>query len=280
MSLIIIILAALCVGHFAYWAIESLTTKAQWNPKVERIFKPFLLQLIVGITWMGIYFAHNDFTHFLLYAGFSLCLIIILWTDMLESTISDLVIIAGSIFCLSLRSYLGQGIDAVVGGLLAAFTVGVIFFIGNHFYKGNANELDIPSDKSVAPVTAPAAPAVTFAVCIHSLLPGGLAHSFYLLIYVIADYPAIQLLLFAVSSVTLFLIWRNRPKQAIPETEEKTADEMPAVGDGDITLFILIGIVFGSKAFLAIFIMTMFIHASFGAAFLLFQARGKTSKHR
>lgn len=262
---LLISLLSLAAGYLAHKWITILTSLR--NPFINRFFKIYVIQLCCLLTWLSIYFNHGINGFFFLYAGFSLFLIIILWTDMLECSINDSVIKIGIIYCLCLQFYLGQGLFAIFSGLLVGISIGILYFVLNNIVFRPGDQLDQEETESEMPGSLPFAPALILAVCIHALLPNGLTLPLLTMIQYIQESTYIKFGIVIICIVILIVVLVNIMHQ---RQNKEIAGKMPAIGDGDITMSIFLSVNLGALDFVAVFWLSMVLHSIIGSGIRFF----------
>lgn len=263
MMYFIVTAASLIMGYSAYYFVNKIIEEMPNNALSKRFFTPIILQIICIISFNVIYTVFGISGQFFLYAGFSFFLLILTFTDLLDSIIDDRVIILGIIYTLVIQTYLGNITFAALGALIGAIFMGALFIAGKYFFTG-ANDIDVTEvvqAQSPLAISFPLAPSITLAVIINALIPDGLYRFLLEVIYYIQTNNYAFMLVLSVVMIVLMFVWRNNK-----EYHHESTDDTPALGDGDITLAVFLGTVLGWQSLIAVLWLGMVIHSVFGVA--------------
>lgn len=199
----------------------------------------------------------------LFYLGFLFWLTILFFTDLIESTVSDYVVCAGTIYSLSWQIYNGQLATALWGGA-TGLLLGIFIFISGQWlcltskHSNQETSIDRNGEESLEMDT-------TYHPFVPFLYAGVLGHlysGFQLPSILLSwqtklnQYPLINIVLLIGSCCLLLYLFYRRCKQNTDENPEQYSEneeeKTVAFGDGDVTTFILIGVTFGWQALFSI----------------------------
>lgn len=205
----------------------------------------------------------------LLYSGFAVFLIKLIYDDYSKKIVDDKIIFAGTVYIFFIQILLDKFIFSVTGIITAAIVSFLFYYFGNHYFSLiPVDTEDKLQHKNIA-IVPPFMPSLAIAVLIHSSIPQGLAQLLLHFAEFIDKNAILSLLVIIFSLIGLFFIHKNRDVYFLEsEIENKN---MVAFGDGDITAAIFLGAMFGYADFLAIFWMGKVIHSMIGFALLLKQ---------
>lgn len=258
-NLILSIIAGLCCGHFVCYCVrvsidsEVLPASLKW-----------IAGLICSITFSLIYLHQGFNIDFVVFSVFAVFIVILLISDLLAEIVDDRIVLAGVLLLFPFLVYMGKTTDAILGAIVGFLVSGAVYFIANvHFNRGHEHgrKADV-GEAGFGQFKLAFVPALAAAVALHALLPEGLPAALIKLFVFLQDF---NFAIAALSGVSLVWLWKKRKTTQSSETfssDSESSDQ--AFGGGDITISVLIGMVVGWQAIIAIFWMGLIIHVLFG----------------
>lgn len=259
-NLILSIIAGLCCGYCVFYCVK-VSTGSEVLPNAIK----WIAGLICSITFSLIYLYQGFNNDFLVFSIFTVCLVILIITDLIAEIVDDQMVLAGLLLLFPLLVYMEKTMDAILGACMGFLVSGVVYFVANtHFTMSREPGRKAGDDEpSFAQFKLAFVPSLAAAVAFHALLPEGLPATLVKLFVFLQGYD------FAIavfSGVSLVWLWTKRrvTQSSYEALRGDSESSEQAFGGGDITISILIGMVLGWQAIIAVFWLGLILHVLFG----------------
>lgn len=232
-----------------------------------------VLGLLMGFITCFLYTEYAFSYSFFLYSAFYFGMTYLATIDYFSQTVDDRIVIISSVICFALQYCLNMTIFALYGAISAFIISGLLYLRGRSFYR-NAGDLNENIDSNSImeePHRIPILPFLFLAVIIHSLSPKGLDGVLYQILFYLQNNFILNIMVILLGLLLLYIALKRRSRFIVYELkEDQDKTNLQGFGDGDVTISILIGIVFGWSGFLAIFWTGLVFKSLFGVLRELF----------